>query len=182
MARAATKTRRSRKKAPAAIEIVGNVESIDLGDALHEWMKEYGSYIIEQRAVPDIHDGLKPVHRRILWTMVTVVSAKSSGKTVKTAKISGACFAAGTPISTPNGDVAIEHINIGDIVYTSCGPQKVTQVFHNRDDLPMGMLLLENSVSVAMTPDQEVKVQVGDKFYWKRADELTPDDLIVVQA
>lgn len=180
MARAATKTRRKKEATPE--EIIGNVEPIDFDVALHEWMKEYGSYIIEQRAVPDIHDGLKPVHRRVLWTMVDVVNAKSSGKTIKTAKISGACFAAGTLVSTPHGDVAIEHINVGDTVHTSRGPRKVTQVFCNKDDLPMGMLFLENAVSVAMTPDQEVKVQIGDKFYWKRADELTPDDLIVVQS
>lgn len=30
-------------------------------------MKEYGTYTIENRALPDFRDGLKPVQRRILW-------------------------------------------------------------------------------------------------------------------
>ena len=33
-------------------------------------LKVYGSYVVEQRAVPDFRDGLKPVHRAVLWSMV----------------------------------------------------------------------------------------------------------------
>ena len=32
-------------------------------------LKTYGSYVVEQRAVPDFRDGLKPVHRAVLWSM-----------------------------------------------------------------------------------------------------------------
>ncbi len=34
-----------------------------------EWFLEYASYVILERAVPAIHDGLKPVQRRILHSM-----------------------------------------------------------------------------------------------------------------
>ena len=34
-----------------------------------EYMIEYGKAVIQERALPDFRDGLKPVHRRILWSM-----------------------------------------------------------------------------------------------------------------
>lgn len=34
-----------------------------------DWFLDYASYVILERAVPDIHDGLKPVQRRILHSM-----------------------------------------------------------------------------------------------------------------
>jgi topoisomerase-4 subunit A len=30
---------------------------------------EYGSYVVESRAVPDYRDGLKPVHRSLMWSL-----------------------------------------------------------------------------------------------------------------
>ena len=33
------------------------------------WFLEYASYVILERAVPTIEDGLKPVHRRALYAM-----------------------------------------------------------------------------------------------------------------
>lgn len=41
------------------------------------------------------------------------------------------CFAAGTKITTNNGDVAIEKINVGDMVLTSEGYKKVVKTFDN---------------------------------------------------
>ncbi|MDR0428085.1 MAG: hypothetical protein LBH12_05730, partial [Dysgonamonadaceae bacterium] len=34
-----------------------------------EWFMDYASYVITDRAVPHINDGLKPVQRRILHAM-----------------------------------------------------------------------------------------------------------------
>jgi len=38
-------------------------------DYVEAAMREYGTYVIEDRAVPDVRDGLKPVARRVLWSM-----------------------------------------------------------------------------------------------------------------
>jgi len=51
---------------------------------------EYAAYVISDRALPDIRDGLKPVHRRILFTMDRMnaysftKSANIEGKTMET--------------------------------------------------------------------------------------------------
>ncbi|MFP4644644.1 MAG: DNA gyrase subunit A, partial [Spirochaetales bacterium] len=37
---------------------------------------EYASYVIKDRAIPDIDDGLKPVQRRILHTLLEVDDGK----------------------------------------------------------------------------------------------------------
>ncbi|MFR9566422.1 MAG: DNA gyrase subunit A, partial [Rikenellaceae bacterium] len=36
------------------------------------WFLDYASYVILERAVPHLHDGLKPVQRRILHAMKVV--------------------------------------------------------------------------------------------------------------
>ena len=40
-----------------------------LSKTLEEAYTDYAHYIISERAIPDARDGLKPVHRRILWAM-----------------------------------------------------------------------------------------------------------------
>ena len=45
---------------------------------------DYASYVIGSRAIPDVDDGLKPVQRRILWTLFL---AYDNGRTTKTANI-----------------------------------------------------------------------------------------------
>ncbi|MCG3226671.1 MAG: DNA topoisomerase 4 subunit A, partial [Candidatus Heimdallarchaeota archaeon] len=40
-----------------------------LAKTLEEAYADYAHYVISERAIPDARDGLKPVHRRILWAM-----------------------------------------------------------------------------------------------------------------
>jgi len=49
---------------------------------------EYASYVIKDRAIPDLEDGLKPVQRRILHTLFE----KDDGKFHKVANIVGECM------------------------------------------------------------------------------------------
>ena len=47
----------------------GAIEPIDLKDALEERYLAYALSTIMHRALPDVRDGMKPVHRRIIYTM-----------------------------------------------------------------------------------------------------------------
>lgn len=42
---------------------------VSLADYSREALTTYGSYVVEDRAVPDFRDGLKPVHRAVLWSI-----------------------------------------------------------------------------------------------------------------
>jgi topoisomerase-4 subunit A len=45
------------------------IEDISLRDYTEECLRVYGSYVVEDRAVPDFRDGCKPVHRALLWSL-----------------------------------------------------------------------------------------------------------------
>ena len=52
------------------IDLVGGrVEPVELEDEMERSFLEYAMSVIMQRALPDVRDGLKPVHRRILYSM-----------------------------------------------------------------------------------------------------------------
>lgn len=59
---------------------------------------QYASYVIRDRAIPDLIDGLKPVQRRILWSLITM----DDGKFHKVANVVGE-----TMKYHPHGDAAI---------------------------------------------------------------------------
>jgi topoisomerase-4 subunit A len=44
-------------------------QTIHLSDMYQGWFLDYASYVILERAVPEVTDGLKPVQRRILHAM-----------------------------------------------------------------------------------------------------------------
>ena len=68
------------------------------------WFLDYASYVILDRAVPNIDDGLKPVQRRILHTLWDM----DDGRFHKVANIVGACMR-----FHPHGDVSIGAALVG---------------------------------------------------------------------
>ncbi|HET6712228.1 MAG TPA: DNA gyrase subunit A [Actinomycetota bacterium] len=48
----------------------GNVEQVQLEDEIQRSYLDYAMSVIVGRALPDVRDGLKPVHKRILWAML----------------------------------------------------------------------------------------------------------------
>ena len=59
-------------------------------------MYEYGISVIEDRAIPDYRDGLKPVQRRLLRT-ADDLHAYANTKTIKSARITGDCMGRYSP-------------------------------------------------------------------------------------
>lgn len=51
-------------------KIIENIDSQQLAEALSERYLSYAVSTIVSRALPDVRDGLKPVHRRILYSML----------------------------------------------------------------------------------------------------------------
>jgi topoisomerase IV subunit A len=73
-------------------------ETIHLAEMYQSWFLDYASYVILERAVPEISDGLKPVQRRILHAMKEL----DDGRYNKVANIIGH-----TMKYHPHGDASI---------------------------------------------------------------------------
>ncbi len=57
----------AKKTIPTAEEMI---TPISMGDVMHDSMMPFAEYVIMDRALPRVEDGLKPVQRRILYTMM----------------------------------------------------------------------------------------------------------------
>src|SRR6266566_4042933 len=71
-------------------------------DEMRESFLDYSMSVIVQRALPDVRDGLKPVHRRILWAMHDA-NLRPDRPFVKCARVVGEVMAN----YHPHGDTAI---------------------------------------------------------------------------
>src|SRR6187455_784715 len=81
---------------------MGDVRAISIEDEMRVSYLDYAMSVIVARALPDVRDGLKPVHRRILYTMGEMgLSATSSYR--KCAAIVGEVMGK----YHPHGDVAL---------------------------------------------------------------------------
>jgi DNA gyrase subunit A len=64
------------------------IESVDIGDQMRSAYLDYAMSVIVSRALPDARDGLKPVHRRILYAMHDM-GIRSNSAHKKSARIVG---------------------------------------------------------------------------------------------
>ncbi|MEX2008074.1 MAG: DNA gyrase subunit A [Candidatus Spechtbacterales bacterium] len=67
---------------------IGNIEPRDMVREMEESYLDYAMSVIVQRALPDVRDGLKPVHRRILFTM-SEMGLNASSRFRKSAAVVG---------------------------------------------------------------------------------------------
>ncbi|PIZ92286.1 MAG: DNA gyrase subunit A [Candidatus Magasanikbacteria bacterium CG_4_9_14_0_2_um_filter_41_10] len=81
---------------------IGHVEPIELVDEMRTSYLDYAMSVIVSRALPDVRDGLKPVHRRILYAMWKI-GLRHNTKFRKSAHVVGEVMAK----YHPHGDSAI---------------------------------------------------------------------------
>src|SRR5947209_13504327 len=81
---------------------VAGIEPIEIQEEMERSFLDYAMSVIVARALPDARDGLKPVHRRILWGMRDV-GARSDRPHLKSARITGDVMGK----YHPHGDSAI---------------------------------------------------------------------------
>lgn len=81
---------------------LGTVRPRELRTEMEESYLDYAMSVIVARALPDVRDGLKPVHRRILYAM-NELGLRSSGKYRKSATVVGEVLGK----YHPHGDIAV---------------------------------------------------------------------------
>jgi DNA gyrase subunit A len=67
---------------------IGTIKETEIIKEVQKSYLDYAMSVIVSRALPDVRDGLKPVHRRILYAMHEM-NIKHSGRYVKSAKVVG---------------------------------------------------------------------------------------------
>src|SRR5687768_9662520 len=81
---------------------VAGIEPIEIQEEMERSFLDYAMSVIVSRALPDARDGLKPVHRRILYGMYDV-GARSDRARMKSARVTGDVMGK----YHPHGDSAI---------------------------------------------------------------------------
>jgi DNA gyrase subunit A len=80
----------------------GKIKTTDISNEVRKDFLEYAMSVIVSRALPDLRDGLKPVHRRIIYAM-NDLNITSSGPHKKSARIVGEVIGK----YHPHGDSAV---------------------------------------------------------------------------
>lgn len=92
----------SENELTTAQSVNSSVPTVKLEDELKQSFIDYAMSVIVDRALPDVRDGLKPVHRRVLFDMYDL-KVWSNGQTKKSARIVGDVIGR----FHPHGDTAV---------------------------------------------------------------------------
>ena len=84
------------------LELTQDIASVDIEDSIKNSYLDYSMSVIVGRALPDARDGLKPVHRRILYAMDNL-GVGSRSAYMKSARIVGEVIGK----YHPHGDIAV---------------------------------------------------------------------------
>lgn len=81
---------------------IGQIKPREITEEMKESYIDYAMSVIASRALPDVRDGLKPVHRRILYAMLED-GLRHDAKFRKSATVVGSCLGR----YHPHGDIAV---------------------------------------------------------------------------
>lgn len=81
---------------------IGKIISVDIVPEMEKSYLDYAMSVIVQRALPDVRDGLKPVHRRIIYAM-NQMGLSSGARYTKSAKVVGEVLGK----YHPHGDMSV---------------------------------------------------------------------------
>jgi len=90
------------KKGDRVNREIGYIKPREITEEMKDSYIDYAMSVIISRALPDVRDGLKPVHRRILYTMLED-GLRHDAKFRKSATVVGSCLGR----YHPHGDVAV---------------------------------------------------------------------------
>ena len=89
-------------KKPPETPVTPDIIQMPLEDVMHQSMMPYAEHVILERALPRVEDGLKPVQRRILYTMMELGNTPDKPHR-KCARIVGDCLGK----YHPHGDTSV---------------------------------------------------------------------------
>lgn len=147
-------------------------KAINAEEMFHKNMKTYGLDVLEDRALADYRDGLKPAQRRLMWT-AKELKATWDNKTVKSARITGDCFTGDTEILTVNNEklpiAKLEKmIEQGENVYTFSSSEtgeievsKVVKCWKKTETDNLVKVYLDNDTYFECTSDHKIMLRDG---------------------
>ena len=83
--------------------LTGRIVQVNLEEQMKSAYIDYSMSVIVSRALPDVRDGLKPVHRRILYDMAAELNLTNDKPTRKSARIVGDVLGK----FHPHGDISV---------------------------------------------------------------------------
>ena len=84
------------------VDLFGNIQQRDIAHEMRSYYIDYAMSVIVGRALPDVRDGLKPVHRRVLYSM-NEMGLKYNKPYKKSARVVGDVLGK----YHPHGDMAV---------------------------------------------------------------------------
>jgi DNA gyrase subunit A len=144
--------RRKTRSAPPPDDFEEQILDIDVGEEMRTSFLEYAYSVIYSRALPDARDGLKPVQRRILYTMSEMNLRPDRGH-VKSARVVGEVMGR----LHPHGDGAIYDALVRMVQWWSMRLPLVDGHgnFGSPDDPPAAMRYTECRMAPAALPMTE---------------------------